>query len=65
LQKEKLETYELAVSDSNNMLKDIEEQMHDLDRDSKLKDRTIEELRDKVNGCVDKIKLYEEKVAEL
>ena len=39
--------------------------MHDLDRDSKLKDHTIEELRDKVNGFSDKIKFYEEKISEL
>lgn len=53
------------MSDSNSLLRDIEEQTKQRERESSVKDKVIEELQSSVSGFLDKMKIYEQKILEL
>lgn len=53
------------MSGSNSLLRDIEEQTRQLERESEEKDRVIADLQTSVNGFLDKLRQYEQKILEL
>lgn len=61
----KIESYELAISESKSLFKDIEDQMKTLDREGKGKDRAIDDYKARLQTGIAQIKIQEERISIL